>query len=164
MKLDGLFLVSGKKKFKAMRRKVQEIPKKKKIKLAGRILLMDGKVPATRMFVIQLAETQMEMAVGVRCQVGGNISGRMSHGIGPRPTAKQAIKATRKGATTLVKEGKEKPAEMASKQAATPAALKRATGLRPDRSRSQTATKVIPKLINERSRGIDSDPTIIIEE
>ena len=73
------------------------------MKLAGKILVKKGKVPVTRMFVIQLAEMQMTLAAGVRGQEGGNISGMIIQGIGPRPREKQATKETRKKAATLLR-------------------------------------------------------------
>lgn len=156
MKLDGLFLVSGRREIRAKRSREQEIPKAKKMRLSGRILVREGNVPVTRIFVIQLAETQMELAAGVSGQEGGNISGTIIQGIGPRPSEKQATKETRKMAAADLWE--EKVAAMARRQSAEPATLKRATGRRPARSSSQTATKVIPKLMSARMRGVESEP------
>ena len=160
--MEILFLVSVRRGKSARRRREQEIPKVKKMRLSGRIFVRDGKAPVTRIFVSQFAETQMALAAGVRCQVGGNISGTIIQGIGPSPTEKQATNATRKTAAALLNDAK--VAAIASKQTAEPATLKRATVRRPARSNSQMATKVIPKFISASRRGVDSDPTMIIDE
>lgn len=121
-----------------------------------------GNAPETAMFGIQLAETQMELAEGVRDQAGGNISGTSIQGIGPRPTEK---KATKRIENIGAKAGSmEKDAASARRLKALPATLTRATGLRPARSSNQIATRVMTKLTKARKTGVEGDLPIIIEE
>ena len=124
--------------------------------------MREGKLPVTRMFVIQLAETHTEIAVGVRVQEAGNISGTSIQGIGPSPRAKKATKQNKKRGEAAGK--KEKVKAKAIKLVETPATLKRATGLLPARSSNQIATNVMIKLIKVKMTGMDRDPFFMREE
>lgn len=134
----------------------------RKIQFIDMIPVRAGKLPVTRMFVIQLAETHKEMAVGVKDQEAGNISGTSIQGIGPSPTAKKETKQIKNKGEAAGK--KEKENAKAIKQVEEPATLKRATGLLPARSNNQIATNVIIKLIKVNKTGVKRDPSFMREE
>lgn len=134
----------------------------RKIQLIDMIPVRAGKLPVTRMFVIQLAETHKEMTVGVKGQEAGNISGTSIQGIGPSPTAKKATKQIKNSGEAAGKNEKEN--DKAIKQVEAPATLKRATGLLPARSSNQMATNVMIKLIKVSKTGVKWDPSFMRRE
>lgn len=135
-----------------MRIKVQEIPKIKKIHSILIKSLRRGKSPVTRTFANQLAETQIEIAIGVKGQDEGNNSGVNIHGTGPSPTAKQNTKEIKKKGADEGKMKKDPAREIKLK--AEPETLNNVTERLPVRLSKTMATNVIAKLIKANKIGV----------